>query len=360
VPRAQPASGSGPLARYIADPALATRPGLARSLQEDTLPQGLAPPGALAAPRHPPSAAADDTERADRRRRHMTWPQLAGGLLLAAACVAATVWYVPHIVASDEHSLTGTVTSTGVLDLNFAQSGQLAAIDVHLGQQVTRGETLASESHPATGSLIKADKAAISADNAKLAELRAQPGPGQPAAIAAGKAQLAKDEATLDSDEAGLVGTKIVATQPGTVVAVNGQPGELVSSLGVRDYASDSGATSIGQEPQFSLLPEGPQTSLKLTGAESELPVVALRVSDNWDVAAIVPENSISAVHAGQEVMISVPSAHISGVRGVIQEVVPTPESTSQGVAYQAVVEVLGHHARAPLSGMAANVELQR
>lgn len=298
-----------------------------------------------------------DGRRTARRRRHMTTGQRVGGLLMAVACVGAAAWYVPKIVAADERSLTGTVTSTGVVDLNFAKAGQIERIDVRLGQQVNRGETLASEFAPADEAVIRADKAAIAAQRAKLAELKASPGPGQQAAVAATTAQLDKDQAQLDTDLANLIGTRIVAAEAGTVMAVNGEPGELVSSLGIRDYASDSGA-AVGVQPEFSLLPEGPQSSIKASGSASELPVVALRVSDSWEVVILVPESSISTVKAGEAVTISVPSAGISGLQGEIEEVLPTPESTAQGVAYQAVVTVPGNQARAPLSGMSANVDL--
>jgi hypothetical protein len=159
-------------------------------------------------------------------------------------------------------------------------------------------------------------------------------------------------------DLANLIGTRIVAAEAGTVVAVNGEPGELVGSLGIRDNSSDSGAAAVGVQPEFPLLPEGPQSSIKAAGSESELPVVALRVSDSWEVVILVPERSISTVKAGAAVTISVPSANISGLRGEIEEVLPTPESTAQGVAYQAVVTVPGSQPSAPLSGMSANVDL--
>ena len=292
-------------------------------------------------------------------REHISRAQRIGGLLLMAACIAAAVWYVPRVVASDQRSLTGTVTSTGVIDLNFAKNGQLSKISVRLGQQVTKGETLATESDPGTQAVVNADKAAIVADNAKLAELRTQPGASQQALIAVANAQLQKDQAQLETDQASLTGTRIVAGQAGTVVGVNGQPGEMVSTLGIRDYSSDSGTTAVGVTPQFSLLPEGPQSRISSTASQSELPVIALRISDSWEVVILVPENSVSTVRAGLPVTINVPSAGIQGVRGTIEEVLPTPQSTATGVAYQAVVKVLGHQANAPLSGMSADVELK-
>jgi multidrug efflux pump subunit AcrA (membrane-fusion protein) len=169
---------------------------------------------------------------------------------------------------------------------------------------------------------------------------------------------LAKDQEQLQSDEANLAQTRIVASAPGTVIAVNGQPGEAVTAQDIRDFSSVSGSTPVGQQPQFSLLPEGPQSTLRSTGSASELPVVALRTSNNWNVVILIPESQVTKIEAGQRVTISVPSAGINSTPGEIIEVLPTPQSTNQGVAYQAVVSVLGHQARAPLSGMAANVEL--
>ena len=299
-----------------------------------------------------------EARREPRPRRHISRAQRAGGLLLMAACIGAAVWYVPRVVAADQRSLTGTVTSTGVIDLNFARSGQLSKINVHMGQQVDKGDTLATESDPATQAVVNADKAAITADNAKLAELKAQPGASQQADIAVANAQLQKDQAQLQTDQASLTGTRIVAQQPGTVVAVNGQPGEQVTSLGIRDYTSVSGSTPVGMTPQFSLLPEGPQSQIKATGSQSELPVVALRISDSWEVVVLVPESSVAKVRAGRDVTINVPAAGISDVAGRVAEVLPTPQATATGVAYQAVVRVFGHQDTAPLSGMSADVEL--
>jgi multidrug efflux pump subunit AcrA (membrane-fusion protein) len=364
-----PAAGAGMPESYpggelhALSPAVSYRPRANPSAYADPGASPALPPDIGSWPRevgrpHWEAAPLAEGRRADRRRRHMTPGQRIGGVLMAVACAGAAAWYVPKIVAADEHSLTGTVTSTGVVDLNFARAGQIEKIDVHLGQQVNRGETLASEFAPADQAVIRADKAAIAAQRAKLAELKATPGPGQQAQVAATTAQLDKDQAQLDTDLANLIGTRIVAAEAGTVVAVNGEPGELVSSLGIRDYSSDSGTAAVGVQPQFSLLPEGPQSSIKATGAQSELPVVALRVSNSWEVVILIPESSISTVKAGDAVTISVPSANISGLRGEIQEVLPAPQSTAQGVAYQAVVTVPGSQPGTPLSGMSANVDL--
>ena len=105
--------------------------------------------------------------------RRRTWPQLAGGVLIAGACVASAVWYVPRVMADDRRVITGTVSSSGVVALNFASSGEISKVTVHLAQTVRKGEVLAVEYAPNADSIVAADKAAIAAEQAKIAQLRA-------------------------------------------------------------------------------------------------------------------------------------------------------------------------------------------
>ena len=297
-------------------------------------------------------------------RRPRTWPQRIGGILIAGACVVSAAWYVPRVISDDRQLLTGTVTSSGVIALNFTDSGQISKVGVRLNQRVRKGQVLAFEYDPNADTVLAADKETISAEQAKIAELRAAEAadpataPADNAQLAADKAELAVDEAQLATDRMKIAATQIIAPSDGTVVAANGQPGETVTSAGIRDYTTDSGRTSASQRPPFSLLPEGPQSVRTAAGGGSALPVIALRVSTSWQVVVLIPEGSVSAVRPGMAVRISVPAVHIAGVRGQVDEVLPTPVSATQGIFYQAVVAITGHTASLPLSGMAADVQL--
>lgn len=304
----------------------------------------------------------------EQRRRPVTLPQRLGGILIAAACVAGAMWYVPRIMTADSHSFTGTVTSNGITNLNFASSGRVGTVLVHLGQTVKAGQMLATETAPLTVAAVSADKAAIAADLASLAESRANPPTvigqvtlaaseaEQAKAIAAAEAGQAKDEAQLAADQVKLVETTIVAPAAGTVVAINGQAGETVTSAGIRNYSLPSQQTS--QQPAFSLLPQGPTASVKSSAIGSAVPVVALRTSGSWQVVMLVREGSTSSVRPGQAVTISVPAVGLTGLHGYIQQLSPTPVNTSSGVAYQVLVNVRGHQRVTPLSGMTADVQL--
>lgn len=290
-------------------------------------------------------------------RRRPSWPQRAAGLLIAALCAAAAIWYVPRVIHDDSKLYTGTVTSSGMIDLNFSKSGYLSTVPVHAGQSVHKGEMLAAEYAPAVNALITADKAAIAADQARLAQLKAVPVVDEQAQVAAAQATLAKDQAQLASDKVDAAATQIVAPSAGTVVAVNGQPGETVSANGIRTGATTQPAQTA-QAPLFSLLPEGPQSSRTAAGGSAALPVIALRTSASWHVVALIPESAVASVRVGQQVTVSVPAAGIAHDRGQIDEVLPTPIATSDGTAYQAVIGVAGRVAAAPLDGMAADVRV--
>jgi membrane fusion protein, macrolide-specific efflux system len=246
-------------------------------------------------------------------------------LLVVAACLGLVAGRVAEIEAADGRSFPGTVTSSGVADLNFAKAGQVATISVRAGQNVKSGQVLATEDAAAATAAVTADQAAIEADQASLAELDSEQ---EGVTLATAQAKLAKDKAQLAADEVAVVGMRIVAPMNGTVIAVNSQEGQTVTAEGSR---------------------------ISVTSAAS-VPVIMLRTSTNWQVEMVVPASSAGNVPAGSAVTIAVPAAHLSGARGQVEGLLPTPVRTAQGVGYQALVSVIDNQPDPPLAGMAAYV----
>jgi multidrug efflux pump subunit AcrA (membrane-fusion protein) len=306
-----------------------------------------------------PSGVADHPseyqERPRRARGPITVPQRVGAILLTLASVAGVAWYVPRIVAADSHSFTGTVTTTGITDLNFASAGRVGTVLIRLGANVKAGQVLASELSPRTTAVLNADRAAIAADQAILKQLQDAQKTSQ-TDIAAAKAQLAKDQAQLAADRVRRVETEILAPSSGTVVAINGQVGETVSAGGIHNYSSQAPSSSA-QQPAFSLLPEGPRSSVTGKTTESALPMIALRTSAGWFVNILIPQSEVAAVRPGQRAIITVPAIRLK-VNGVVQGLSPTPVNTSTGVAYQVAINIVGHQRVTPFSGMTADVQL--
>ena len=274
-------------------------------------------------------------------------------MLLVAACLGGAALYVARVAATNGRSYTGVVLSNGVIDLNFAMAGRVTQISVQAGQQVKAGQVLATETSATTLAVVAADQAAIAADKATLTQIADQAAPGA-AALAAAQARLASDRARLAAEQVQVVGMQIQAPTDGTVIAVDGQVGETVTAASIRENAAQSQATPTSQRSALSLL--GTQATAA-TGTMS-MPVIALRTSRNWQVDMVIPANSTIAVRRGEAVTIAVPAAHLSGVRGQIEELLPTPVRTAQGVDYQALVTVPSYQPAPPFNGMAAEAQL--
>ncbi len=178
-------------------------------------------------------------------------------------------------------------------------------------------------------------RAAITADRANLAALRADRSAA--ASIAAAQAQLARDRARRAADRGKLAATEIVAPASGTVVAIDGQPGELVSPAGLSSSAARAPASPRPQQAP---------------------PVITLRTGGGWQVRLLIPRADRSAAKVGGTATISVPAAQVSGVEGTITQVSAAPASSSGPAAYEAVVQVIGQTLVAPHNGLTANVQL--
>ena len=288
------------------------------------------------------------------RARQSTGMQRAAGLAVAVVCVLACYWYVQQISHADSGLMTGSVTSTGIVNLNFAAPGVVGSVLVRVGEHVRKHELLATETTPGEAAVLAADAEAVTADKEQLA---AQAGPAS--AIADDRAQLARDEARLAADHETLAQSWIVAPSAGVVTAVDVQPGQPAEPTGVREYVSQSAA--VAPPPLFSLLPENPQvSSVPLGSASATLPVIQLRTSPSWEVLVLVPESSAASVRTGQPVSVSVPAASLTAIRGIIQELLATPVRTADGDMYEAIVAVTSRWADPPLDGMTANVTLDR
>ena len=246
-------------------------------------------PGASA---RPPGPGAED----QGPRRQPVTAQVLGGVLIAVIVVAAAAWYVPRIVAADARTFTGTVSSDGITDLNFANSGLVSKILVRPGMKVKAGEVLATETSAATTASVTADQAAIAADKAKVADLHAAADPAL--TIAAAQAQLAKDQAQLAADEAKVAATQIVAPLAGRwwpSTASRGRQSPPLASAATRPRPR-----TRAHAPAFSLLPQGPAPNMKSSSSISAQPLLSLRTSADWQVKMLVPESSISDIHRAQ------------------------------------------------------------
>jgi macrolide-specific efflux system membrane fusion protein len=186
------------------------------------------------------------------------------------------------------------------------------------------------------------------------------------AAMARDQAQVERDNATIGKDQeavqaAQLALYQLAVTAPfnAIVLAVNGQVGTLADQSGVRQYG-DSTATSAGQQDTglFSLLPPTPKASGTAPSGNSQLPLIEVRAANGWTVTSRVPETSLSEFAPSRRAAVSIPSAGVNSVKGVVSAVDPLPVVSNGSVGYNVVVRVTSELPVSVLSGMTADVAL--
>ncbi|HVX43162.1 MAG TPA: biotin/lipoyl-binding protein [Mycobacteriales bacterium] len=276
---------------------------------------------------------------------------------IAAIAVLAVSLIVQRVASSSGKNYSGAVTTQGVANLNFTNRGRVNQVNVQPGQRVHKGDVLATQAFGATQALIDADNAAIASAQDQLAALQAQV-PVNAVAVSNAKGVLAHDRAQLAQHRTELSAAQVRAPSDGVVLAVNGQPGDVVDNDGVRQYGSVNSSGNSVQDPAFSLLPKGPSRTVNSSKAVF-LPFVSLRTSNDWTVIAQVPERSTRDVPVGADVDVSVPAANIDHAKGKLMQILPTPVGNGNSVSYQILVRIDGGSGKPPLPGMTADLTIK-
>jgi multidrug resistance efflux pump len=120
-------------------------------------------------------------------------------LALAAAIVAAAVLTTRALAVSTSTNFSGVLAAESPIQIDFANSGTIATIDVVPGQNVSVGQVLATEAEPVATVAVHSDQAALAADEVKLADLIGKTGA---AAEAQAKAQFTKVQSLASAQEA--------------------------------------------------------------------------------------------------------------------------------------------------------------
>lgn len=120
---------------------------------------------------------------------------------------------------------SGTVEPSGVTNVNFATSGQVASISVAVGDTVGRGQTLAQLDDATQQSEIQAAQTAVASAQFVLNEAQSGAFPNDPAAAAQAQQSLASAQLQLQRAKADEAKTMLTAPAAGTVLQINGVAG---------------------------------------------------------------------------------------------------------------------------------------
>jgi multidrug efflux pump subunit AcrA (membrane-fusion protein) len=244
---------------------------------------------------------------------------------VAAIAVTLTLAVTTLIVwPGSPQKFPGVVEYPDSVQLNFPQSGQIAAINVQTGDVVYQGEPLATEANPAATSELSDLKRVLLADEAVLSAIQAQPGVTED--------KIATAEATVESaqasyDQALVAVQNLTLTSPiaGRVAIVNGAVGETVPGGG------------------------GPSSSVSGATASSPQPLIAVTAGPPVVVALVAQQNAVR-LRPGSPGTVQI-AALGRQEQGTIAHIGTVPVSTDGTVSYRVEV-ILAHWPPGILPGM--------
>ncbi|GAA1862259.1 hypothetical protein GCM10009836_48170 [Pseudonocardia ailaonensis] len=283
----------------------------------------------------PPEAA--------RRSRFAGWSWkrwLLIGLALAVV-VFLLVWFlVPRssaaaatqLARATTGTLTTTVAATGTIapaqrsDLSFTVSGQVTAVPVTVGQQVTAGQTLATVDAASLPSQLAQAKASVANAQAKVdsdgSASSAQRNADQ-AALSAAQAQQAVAERALSQ-------ATLTAPFAGTVAAVNVTAGQQVGG--------GSGGSSSGQSGGASGQSGAASAASASTAGSADVTVIS---TGTFVVTTSIDDTEVSRVKAGQQAQIT-PTGATQAVAATVDTVGLVATQTSGVAGYPVTLKVTG------------------
>ena len=141
-------------------------------------------------------------------------------------------------------SASGTVQSASTANANFLTSGTVTEIDVHVGDLVKTGQTLAKVNPAAADEQLAAAQANLTAAQQSYTRATSAATPDA-ATVAAAQAQVTQAQNSVAAAQRALTGTVLTAPMDGTVIAVNGTVGGS-SGSGASSGGSGNGGSGAG------------------------------------------------------------------------------------------------------------------
>ena len=185
----------------------------------------------------------DSTYAAPQDRRRRVWFIAISVVLLLLLIGASVLIYARRANASHVQyatstvaygNLTQTVSASGPLqakaeyDMNFSTSGQVNAIDVHVGQQVKAGQVLATLNAP--NLQIAVEQAQITVDNAQQTYDTAVSNGDAQTTLNTDYNSLQSAQLQLQTAQNDLAAATMKAPANATVAAINGGVGQIAGS----------------------------------------------------------------------------------------------------------------------------------
>ncbi len=227
-------------------------------------------------------------------------------------------------------SLTGTLAPQKRADLNFDVSGTVTAVYVKVGDQVKKGDKLATIDDSDLQDALDLAEANLTSADAAYDE--AVDNDSSSAAVKSAKARVDQAKAARDQAKTDLKNAVLTSSISGTVAALDLEKGDTIGSTS--SSAASSGASSSGLS--------GLSGSSSSASSSSSAQVSVISTS-TWKVDATVGSADLGSLKAGQTASVQADGAS-QALDGTVDSVGIVASSTSSdGTAtFPVVVDISG------------------
>ncbi len=290
--------------------------------------------------------------------RHKVW--FAVGSVVVVAAVALGIWgltgnsssaatatseteTVAATTITQSVPATGTLASANEADMSFASAGQVTAVNVTAGQQVTKGQPLASiTSATLSANVANAQVTLASAQNRLSTDTTAGASADQ---LTADQQSLTVAQNSVTDAQQALAGATMTAPFSGTIASVDLTVGEQVSGSSSSSSSSSGSGSGGGSGGSGSFGGGGSSSALSAasstTSSSASTAQVVLIDPVHFTVSATVDDTAIGSVKTGLQATITA-NGSTTPVFGTVSSVGLIASSTSGVTTYPVTIAVTG------------------
>lgn len=219
-------------------------------------------------------------------------------------------------------SIDGTLSPQKQANLNFSVSGQVTKVYVKAGQNVIKGQKLATIDSSSLSDAVDLAAANLTSAQANYSDVSAS---GTSAAKKSARAQVSSAAASLASAKEDLKAATIRSSMNGTIASVGISVGDQVAGTG--SSSSSANSTRVG-------------ASTSATSSSAEIVVIA---TSTWKLAGTVGATDLSSIKAGQSAVVTVESVELTGKVSSVG-IVSTTTNSNGAAAFPVVINISGTH----------------
>jgi len=256
-------------------------------------------------------------------------------------------------------SASGTLEPATEADLSFQSAGTVNSVGVSVGQQVTKGEVLASIDTSALQGQVTLAQAVVTQAQAQVTAAGSS---GSASQIAAADAQLASAQAKLLAAQQALSQARLTSPIDGVVAAVAVKVGSTVGGSGTSGSSgsSSSGAGRVASSGGTGGSAAGPGGTAGTGGAGasgSSSAAISVISTNAWIVQTQVGNADLASLKQGMQAQI-LPTGSRATIYGTVESIGIVASSSSSGTSqFPVTIAVTGAPAGL-YAGTAASVSI--